>query len=109
MEKERENAPSPPDPEAADSTGGQDASALRPEALIAEIYRQLKELQAAGRTPRSVAMTMDHYRAIQRYHATLGETPAPAFDYISKYSVMGLSILIDNGTNLQVIEESAPE
>ncbi|MFP4424982.1 MAG: hypothetical protein ACLFPP_00875 [Spirochaetaceae bacterium] len=78
----------------------------RAEAIIAEIYRQFKELQEAGGTPRSVVMTMEQYRRIQRYHASLGETPAPAFDYISKYSVLGLPVLIDNSAELRVTENS---
>ncbi|MFP4331454.1 MAG: hypothetical protein ACOC45_06535 [Alkalispirochaetaceae bacterium] len=77
----------------------------RPEELIAEIYRQLRELQEAGKRPASVVMTMAQYRAVQRYHASLGETPAPAFDYISRYSIMGLSVLIDNNRELTVLPE----
>ncbi len=79
----------------------------RAEAIIAEIYRQFKELQEAGRTPRSVVMTMEQYRRIQRYHASLGETPAPTFDYISKYSILGLPVLIDSSSELRVTDEAA--
>ena len=78
----------------------------RAEALIAEIYRQFRELQDRGRSPGSVVMSMDQYRNIQRYHASLGETPAPAFDYISKYSILGLPVLIDNDSELRVTEGS---
>lgn len=93
---------------AADGTPVPENEEPRAEAIIAEIYRQLKEFQEAGKSPTSVVMSMDQYRKIQRYHASLGETPAPAFDYISKYSVMGLSILIDNDSELRVSEEPGP-
>lgn len=98
-ENERETAGS------GDVESGESAREVeepRAEAIIAEIYRQLKELQEGGENPTSVVMSMEQYRKIQRYHATLGETPAPAFDYISKYSVMGLSILIENDSELRV-------
>lgn len=88
--------------DARERGGEADSEEPRPEAIIAEIYRQLKEKQGAGESPTSVVMSMKTYRSIQRYHATLGETPAPAFDYISKYSVMGLSVLIDNESELHV-------
>lgn len=68
----------------------------RPEALLAEIYRQLREIREAGELPEAVVIRMDQYRAIQKYHASLGETPAPAFDYIDKYTVLGLPVLIEN-------------
>ena len=88
--------------EARESEVGAGCEEPRAEAIIAEVYRQLKEKQEAGQSPTSVVMSMDNYRRIQRYHAALGETPAPAFDYISKYSFMGLSILIDNDSELHV-------
>lgn len=95
--------------EAREDEAGSGSEEPRAEAIIAEVYRQLKEKQEAGQSPTSVVMSMDAYRKIQRYHATLGETPAPAFDYISKYSVLGLSILIDNDSELHVSEEPGPQ
>ena len=79
----------------------------RPEELIAEAYRQLREIRERGGRPAAVVMNAENYRSIQRYHATLGETPAPAFDYIDRYSLYGLSILVDPGEKIRVLEEGS--
>ena len=113
MDKESQDAGHGDRNERADRSGNEARGSVeeswpRAEPLLAEIYRQRKEIEERGGTPRSVVMTMQEYRAVQRYHAQLGETPAPAFDYVDKYSILGLSVLIDNGRELTVLER-APE
>ncbi len=75
---------------------------MDPRALVIEIYRQKTELMHAGESPERVVMSMESYRAIQSYHATLGELPDGAVDYIGKYQIFGLEISIDNGADLRV-------
>ena len=47
-------------------------------------------------------MPMSYYRALQEYHASLGEAPYETFEYLSRYEVMGLPIFVDNAGDLRI-------
>ncbi|MDR1625894.1 MAG: hypothetical protein LBT33_05075 [Spirochaetia bacterium] len=69
----------------------------RPEEIIAELWRQIRALRAAGKKPQSVLLSVEDYRAVQAWHAALGELPDPAQDYISKYAIFSLPVFVENG------------
>jgi len=68
----------------------------RAEELLAEIWRQRLSRLEAGKAATAVVLSMENYRKIQRYHATLGELPDSEADYISRYRIFDLSVFIDN-------------
>jgi hypothetical protein len=70
--------------------------------IIAEILRQRRELESTKRKPERIVMSMAAYRAVQDFHARLGELPNPDIDYIRKYRIFGLDIFIDNARSLTV-------
>ena len=67
----------------------------RAEELILEVYRQRQEASEQGREATRVVMSLSHYRAIQRFHAHLGEVPEGAVDYIDRYRLFDLEICIE--------------
>ncbi|AHC15480.1 hypothetical protein [Salinispira pacifica] len=75
---------------------------IRPEELIAEIYRQLHEAQSRGKNPDTVLMSLDQYRLLDWYRNFLGETPEGGAEYLEKYAVFGLEILIEQVESPQV-------
>lgn len=76
----------------------------RAEELIVSIYSQVQELRAAGRAPGRVVMSLRSYRRIQEYRAHLGELPDGRPDYLGRYELFGLPVLIDEGEGCHVLE-----
>jgi hypothetical protein len=77
-------------------------AAPRPEEILAEILKAKREAFEVGRSLNRIVMPMSHYRALQDYHANLGEAPYDTFEYLSRYEVMGLPIFIDNESDLRI-------
>jgi len=71
------------------------AESVGPE-LLAEILKQKRALIDAGARPERVVLSMTNYRAIQLFHATLGEAPEIMPDYITRYTIFELPVFIDN-------------
>ena len=63
--------------------------------LILDVYRKRQALCGAGRSPSRVVMSAPQYRAIQTYHAMLGDLPDGALDYIDRYRLFDLEICIE--------------
>ncbi|MFW5741885.1 MAG: hypothetical protein ACOCW3_01070 [Spirochaetota bacterium] len=68
---------------------------MRAEELILDVYRQRREIEEHGREATRVVMNPSHYRAIQRFHAHLGDVPEGAVDYIDRYRLFDLEICIE--------------
>ena len=75
---------------------------MRPEEIIVELWRQIRELREAGRTPKKIILSPEDYRLIQAWHAVLGELPDPSKDYITKDSIFSLSVFIEDGAMARV-------
>jgi hypothetical protein len=69
---------------------------MKPEEIIAEIWRQRTELIKDGRQPERVILTSADYKKVQEYHARLGELPKPDMDYIQKDSLFGIPVFIED-------------
>ena len=70
--------------------------------ILLAVLSGKKTLVEAGTTPRRVVLSMKNYRILQQFHATLGELPNPELDYITRYTVFGLSVFIDDGVEISV-------
>ncbi len=68
---------------------------MRPEELIADIYRQVRERRAEGGEPVQVVMSIEHCRLLQWYKNLVGETEGGSLDYLGEYEIFGLEILIE--------------
>ena len=67
----------------------------RAEEHIISIYAQFRELRSNGDVPTRVIMSVDTYRVIQDYRSRLGELPQQEQDYLGKYELFGLPVMID--------------
>lgn len=67
---------------------------MKPEEIIAEIWKQRSGLIEKGRQPERVILSAADYRKVQDYHARLGELPKPDMDYIQKDSLFGIPVFI---------------
>jgi hypothetical protein len=74
----------------------------RPEEILAELWRQIRELRTAGKKPERITMSVDDYRRVQAWHAALGELSDPARDYISKYMIFNLPVYVETGASPRV-------
>ena len=75
---------------------------MRAEELIAGVWKQNLECLHEGVTPGKVVMSKSNYELLQRYHAGLGLVRDGAEDYITRYSLFGLTIYIDNSIEYKV-------
>ncbi|TVR32907.1 MAG: hypothetical protein EA404_06135 [Spirochaetaceae bacterium] len=73
-----------------------------PQAVILELWRKRQALREQGRLPQRVVLSVQNYRLLQQYHATLGELPNPDIDYITRYTVFDLPVYIDNNVECNV-------
>lgn len=78
----------------------------RPEEIIAELWRQMRDLREAGKRPAAILMSVEDYRIVQAWHAVLGELSDPARDYISKYSIFNVPVFVESGALLTVTAET---
>lgn len=69
--------------------------------IILQIYTRRMEALDAGRSPERVVMSMEAYRALQEFHAMLGELP-DGMDYLGRYRVFDLEICVEAGSALRV-------
>jgi hypothetical protein len=81
----------------------QEAESLRPEELIAEIYRQKIERQAAGLSGTQVIMSLTTWRIIRAWHLSLGQLESSLPDYIGEDHIFGLEVMIDNREGVKVL------
>jgi hypothetical protein len=82
--------------------GGGPETQARPEEIIAELWRQIRDLREAGKRPAKILMSVEDYRVVQAWHAVLGELSDPARDYISKYAIFNVPVFIESGAPLTV-------
>ncbi len=68
----------------------------RAEAIIADIYRQVRAARDGGIRVSRVVMSALHYRLLQEYRSRLGDLADPAMEYLDRYSVFSLDIEIDD-------------
>ncbi len=76
----------------------------RAEELILSIYSQMQARHEAGEPCGQVVMSVVTYRRIQDYRARLGELPEGREDYLGRYELFGLPVLIDNIEGCRVVE-----
>ncbi len=69
---------------------------IRPEEVIVNIYRQKAALLQEGKTPSRVILSRAYYDMLQRYHANLGELKDAGNDYITKYTIFGIPVYLDD-------------
>jgi hypothetical protein len=74
----------------------------RPEEIIAELWRQLREMRAAGKKPEKIIMSVETYRMVQAWHAVLGELSDPSRDYITRHTIFSLPVFIETGAQTRV-------
>lgn len=82
-EHERDVPPEPPD-----------EAVRRAQEIILDVYRQRSRL-AGGERPQRVIMNVEDYRLLQRYRALLGDAPDGRVDYLERYRLFDLEILIE--------------
>ena len=78
------------------------ATGPRPEEILATILKAKRDAFDAGKALTRIVMPMRYYRALQAYHAGLGEAPFDTFEYLSRYEILGLPIYIDNESDLRI-------
>jgi len=76
----------------------------RAEELIISIYSQIQARREAGEQSGQVVMSISTYRRIQAYRAQLGELPEGREDYLGRYELFGLSVLVDDIEGCRVLE-----
>ena len=80
------------------------ATEPRAEELIISIYSQIQARREAGEPCGHVVMSVATYRCIQAYRARLGELPEGREDYLGRYELFGLPVLIDDIEGCRVVE-----
>ncbi len=70
---------------------------MRAEELVAEIYRQKRELQESGNRPDRVVLSLEAWRHIRAWHLALGVMEeSPHRDYIGEDTIFDMTVLIDS-------------
>ena len=67
--------------------------------ILLVLFSQKRDLIAAGGSPTRVVLSMQNYRTVQRFHASLGELPNPEIDYITRYTIFDLPVFTEEGTD----------
>lgn len=75
---------------------------MRAEELIAGVWKENRERIEAGASPEKVIMSKENYDILQKYSASLGILLGDVEDYITRYSLFGLTIYIDEGCEYRV-------
>ena len=76
----------------------------RPEQIIVELWRMIRELYDAGKKPGKITLSPEDYRRVQAWHSALGELPDPSKDYITKETIFSLPVYIQTGAEPNVTE-----
>ncbi len=79
----------------------------RPEEIIVDIFRQVRELRDRGERPERVVVSPGVYRALQDYRNSLGELDNADMDYLGKHDIFGVPFYIDG--NVSWIVEAGRE
>jgi hypothetical protein len=90
--------------EALAGAAGQPGTRARPEEIVVEIWRRIRELREAGRRPGRIILSAENYRAVQAWHAGLGELSDPSKDYITKHAIFNLPVFIQKNMDVDVTE-----
>ena len=69
---------------------------MRPEEIIAEVYRQMRCKREQGENPCAVLMNPDQYQLLNFYRRFRGRPADDRLEYLQQYSIFGLEILMDN-------------
>ena len=77
---------------------------MRPEEIIVELWRGIREMREAGKTPGKIILSPEAYRLVQFWHALLGELPDPEKDYITRHTIFNLPVYIENDAQARVEE-----
>jgi len=67
-----------------------------PRALIAEVYRQILEIQKSGRLPQKIFLHSNHHQKIKWYREFLGSQDSPFPDYLGEYELFGIPLYAHN-------------
>ena len=67
--------------------------------ILLRLFSQKRDVIAAGKTPSRVVLSMQNYRTVQAFHASLGELPNPEIDYITRYTIFDLPVYTEDDPN----------
>ena len=76
---------------------------MRPEEIVMELWRQIRELREAGKIPEKIILSPLDYRLVQAWHAVLGELPDPSKDYITRHSIFNIPVFIEDEARPHVL------
>ena len=76
---------------------------MRAEELIATVYKKKRSLLDGGRSPEKIVMSKANYDILEDYRRRLPPYPPGVPDYITRDSLFGLPIYIDNDHDCDVI------
>lgn len=67
----------------------------RAQEIILDVYRRRAERTGSSHRPERVIMSIEDYRTLQSYRALLGDAPEGRVDYLERYRLFDLEILIE--------------
>ncbi len=70
--------------------------AMRPEEIIADVYRQISLKREQGNEPDAVLMNLKDYRLLEWYRNFIGEAGDSELDYLGQYELFGVEIFIED-------------
>lgn len=78
---------------------------MRAEEIIAELWRQMREMRAGGKNPAKIILSPEQCRHVWAWHIALGELKDPSQDYITRDSIFGLPVFIEENAAPKVAEK----
>ena len=76
----------------------------RPEEIIVELWRRIRELREEGKSPGKIILSPEDYRRVQAWHLALGELPDPSRDYITKHTIFNVPVYVEAESEPNVTE-----
>jgi hypothetical protein len=76
----------------------------RPEEIVVEIWRRIRELREAGKRPAKIILSAEDYRRVWAWHIALGELSDPSRDYITRDAIFNLPVFIQERVDVDVTE-----
>jgi len=86
-------------------SGMESETPVRAEEVIAEVYRQILQIQNEGNNPVKIIMSKGNWMTIQRYRQSLGVLSNSDHDYLDEDRLFGLKIWYDNDNQIRVVGE----
>lgn len=74
----------------------------RAEAVIAEVYRQIRQIREAGGEARRIVMPAALWNLVDEYRRILGPMEGPVPDYLGNDSLFGLDIWYGDAPDIRV-------